>query len=109
MIKHFFDLKLPKNKPWLIIGKGPTFSKIWELDLFDYYTVGMNRVTDVLNVTIAHCIDIDTNLCDTFVSNCQYVVIPHHPHINCKVVKRNLDDLSNRSSVLEKAIEQRNE
>ena len=72
------------EKPVLVLGKGPSFSKYENTNLDDFITIGMNRVTDIITVDISHCIDIDTNLCENFVVNANHVLIPWHPHVRCK-------------------------
>lgn len=92
-VKHFLNLPgyLKYDKPWLIIGKGPTFSKIHELNLNDYYTFGLNHVSYLIPVTIAHCIDF--NVVTSRFYNCEFALLPWHPHINFKATKKTLQEL----------------
>lgn len=39
MLKHWSDLKMPKDKPYLVLGSGPSFSRIGDLQLDKYHVV----------------------------------------------------------------------
>jgi hypothetical protein len=47
------------NKPWLVLGKGPTFARRDEFPLGDFNLLGLNNVVDTMAVDIAHIIDLD--------------------------------------------------
>lgn len=92
MIQNFTSLKkIIGNKPILVCGKGPTFSRYKGIKLEDFFTIGLNRVTDIITVDCSHCIDIDTNLCENFVAKASHVLIPFHPHVKCKAIKETLE------------------
>ncbi len=46
-------------KPWLVLGKGPTFARRDEFPLGDYNLLGLNNVVAEQRVDVAHIIDID--------------------------------------------------
>jgi lipopolysaccharide biosynthesis glycosyltransferase len=75
---HFTD------KPWLILGKGPTYSKIGDINLFEYNTLSLNHVVREQKVNIAHIIDIDVvESCASYLkSNCDWLIMPMHPHVS---------------------------
>jgi lipopolysaccharide biosynthesis glycosyltransferase len=75
---HFAD------KPWLILGKGPTFSHLSETPVAEYNTISLNHAVRETKVDLAHVIDIDVveDLGDVLLSNCRYVLIPRHPHVS---------------------------
>jgi hypothetical protein len=85
-MKSFFDYKLPKDKPWLILGKGPTFDKAFELDLKPYYLMGLNHVASLLKVDITHCIDIEC-LSGNVIANSNKIVIPIVPHFKNRPIE----------------------
>jgi hypothetical protein len=77
-------VKLP-NKPWLVLGKGPSFSARGEFDLSKFNTLGLNHVVRGEKVTCAHIIDIDVvEACqETLLTNCDWLIIPRVPHVRC--------------------------
>ena len=50
-------------KPWLVLGKGQTFSRRGEFPLEDYLLMGLNNVVNEQSVDVAHIIDIEVGLC----------------------------------------------
>ena len=62
-MRNFFDCfqtsEIEKTKPWLILGKGPSFSKRHQFDLSAYNTLSLNHAVREQAVTIAHIIDLD--------------------------------------------------
>lgn len=73
-----------QSRPWLILGKGPSFSKLGSIDKDQYFLLGLNHVIRQTKVTIAHAIDLDViESCQDIVEDqAQYVVLPWHPHVN---------------------------
>lgn len=92
-----------QSKPWLVIGKGPTFDKIWNLK-GEYYTFGLNHVCEQIPVTIGHCIDLDC-LTPEFVENSGYVLMPWHPHIKFRVTKDDLNQWACRNELLKECLQ----
>lgn len=80
------------DKPWLVIGKGPTFNKIGTLNLKDYYVFGLNHVCEYIRCDISHCIDIEV-LTEEFVDNSDNILIPWHPHRKNRVMRDDLNQL----------------
>lgn len=62
-MKHFtklFNKIKTYNKPWLIIGKGPSFDKLKDINIEDFYSFSLNNsITKLNKVDIAHLIDFD--------------------------------------------------
>jgi len=54
-----FDLN---RKPWLMLGKGPTFSQVGQVDLAQYYVCSLNHVIREVPADLAHIIDLDVVL-----------------------------------------------
>lgn len=73
------------DKPWLILGKGPTFAKLAEIPVAEYNTISLNHAVREAKVDLAHVIDIDVveDLGDILANNSRYVVMPRHPHVSC--------------------------
>ena len=81
-------------KPWLMLGKGPSFSRRGEFPLGDYNLLGLNDVVAEQKVDVAHIIDIDVvaKCADALRSNCRYLVIARRPHVDFKPTERLLED-----------------
>jgi hypothetical protein len=73
-----------KNKPWLILGKGPSFGLLKNYNQAEYNIISLNHVVRECKVKLAHCIDLDVvvSCVDSILSNADYMVIPFQPHIN---------------------------
>ncbi len=71
------------HKPWLILGKGPTFSRRSEVDLAEYNTISLNHAVRELHVDVAHIIDIDVvEACaEALLTNCDWLLMPRRPHV----------------------------
>jgi hypothetical protein len=90
-------------KPWLILGKGPSFSRRDEFPLADYNLLGLNDVVSEQKVDLAHIIDIDVvaKCADALRENCRYLVIARRPHVDFKPSERLLEDYFSEHPVLE--------
>lgn len=99
---------IDKNRPWLIFGKGPSFSKRTEYDLSGYYTLSLNHAVREQPVTVAHMIDYDVvGACGEFVEkNAKYLVLPWIPHVNSRPGRKDLGELVRENSILKKMDEQ---
>jgi hypothetical protein len=73
-------------EPWLILGKGPSFSKRVGFDLGAYRTIGLNHVAREQSVLLAHAIDLDVVLThgDAIAQNAQFLVMPWFPHVRVR-------------------------
>ena len=89
MQSFFKSYELPTNKPILVVGKGPTFERINELNLDDYFVFGLNEVCQIIKCDIGHFIDIEV-ISRNFIDNCKAIVSPVRPHKDCKVSNRYL-------------------
>ncbi len=71
------------DRPWLVLGKGPTFSRRSEFDLSRYHLLSLNHVVRELPVDVAHVIDVDVveDCADSLLENCRWLVMPRVPHI----------------------------
>jgi hypothetical protein len=78
------NTKLP-DKPWLVLGKGPTFSQRSQINLAQYNTFGLNHVVRQERVQVAHIIDIEVvEPCgESILTNCDWLLMPRSPHVNC--------------------------
>jgi hypothetical protein len=97
------------NKPWLILGKGPTYSEISEINLGDYNLLSLNHVVREHKVDIAHIIDIDVveSCADYLKTNCKWLVMPRRPHVSNRPSEiLTLEDWKNSIPVLKDLDEQ---
>lgn len=69
------------DKPWLLLGKGPTFARRDEFDLDDYNLLSLNHVVREIKVTVAHTMGVHiVEACAEALSrNCDYLVMPRRP------------------------------
>jgi hypothetical protein len=93
---HFLKLqeKINRQKPWLILGKGPSFSHCKSYNLAEYNLLGLNHVPLILPVDVCHLIDMDV-LCEKIVRNSRKIVMPFHPHYENKATSRTLNEHEN--------------
>jgi len=74
-----------KTKPWLVIGKGPSFSELPSLNLSKYYSIALNHaVTKVPGVDYVHVADLDVfeKIEDCLMTNTTSLVSPYFLHNN---------------------------
>lgn len=71
------------DRPWLILGKGPSFSRHSSLDLSKYLVLGLNHVPLARPVDMTHVCDIDVfaEAGKAILANGGLVVVPYYPHI----------------------------
>src|SRR5919198_1191484 len=90
------------DKPWLIVGKGPSFGHHDEYDLSRFHVFGLNHVVRELEVDVAHAIDIDVVAqCEAAVrANCRWLMLPRHPHVQFDPTSKRLEDFFDEIPVL---------
>ena len=91
------------SKPWLMLGKGPTFQKVRELDLTDYYVCSLNHVVRELPVTLAHIIDIGVvgDCAGEIYRNAQFLAMPYRPHVKNNASEKTLVDFCEELPILD--------
>lgn len=100
---EWFEAKgIDPNQPWLILGKGPSFTKRDKHDLRPYHTMSLNHVVREQAVTVAHMIDYDVvdGCKESILNNAQFLVLPWVPHINNRPGRHNLEELAQIHPVL---------
>jgi Glycosyl transferase family 8 len=87
---------IPLDHPWLILGKGPTFSRRAEFDLKPFLHLSLNHAVREQCVKLAHIIDLNVvgQLGEALERNAEYVVMPWRPHVDNDPGCHNLDELS---------------
>jgi hypothetical protein len=96
------------SKPWLLLGKGPTFSRRNEFPLSDYNLMGLNTVVKEQAVEVAHIIDIDVvgASADALRDNCRFLVVARRPHERFRASEKRLEDYFDEHPVLRELDEQ---
>lgn len=87
------EQKIDWTKEFLILGKGPSFSRRDEVNRFSYNTFGLNHVAEVCPVDFTNVIDLDV-LSEKIIKNSKYVLMPWHPHIKNRSFTLNLQQLT---------------
>lgn len=80
------------RRPWLMLGKGPTYAKLAQVDASGYGILSLNHVVRERPVDIAHAIDLDVvhDCADALLSNAGVLWMPAHPHVDCRPSPRPL-------------------
>jgi hypothetical protein len=94
-----FDLN---KKPWLILGKGPSYKHVENTHLDDFYTCSLNHVVREHSVDLAHVIDIDVVVeCSAAIEqNARWLVLPFFPHVNNRPTTKNIIEFLDEIPVL---------
>ena len=90
------------DRPWLVLGKGPTFSRRDEFDLSRFNTFALNHVVRELNVDVAHAIDIEVirDCADVLSAGCEWLLMPRRPKEGSRVSSSRLEDYFDELPVL---------
>ncbi len=90
------------SKPWLILGKGPSFSQIEAVDLSQYFVCTLNHTIREVSADLAHIIDIDVliDCAEQIKKNAKCLAMPLYPHVNSSRTKKNLFEFANEIPVL---------
>ena len=78
----FFNEYHWDGRPFLLVGMGPSFSRIHDFDISIYNTMGINKVVREIPVDICHIIDfyIVDKIANEIEKNSKYLVLPYFPH-----------------------------
>lgn len=92
------------RKPWLMLGKGPTFSQVGGVDLAQYYICSLNHVIREVPADLAHIIDVDVVLdcADSIYRNAKVLVMPFYPHVNHRPTSKSIRNFLGEIPVLQK-------
>jgi hypothetical protein len=90
------------RKPWLILGKGPSYEHVRSVALNEFYTFALNHVVRQQQVDVAHAIDIDVvdHCKDVLESNARYLLMPYYPHVRNSPTRRTIEDFAAEIPVL---------
>ncbi|HZN54367.1 MAG TPA: glycosyltransferase [Candidatus Polarisedimenticolaceae bacterium] len=99
-MRHFFDWLEEEGggaeRPWLILGKGPSFSERDRYDLSGYRTLALNHVVREGRVDVAHAIDLDVieTAGEAIERQASVLVMPWIPHVKNRAGTRDLASLA---------------
>ena len=99
---EWFDRNVTDRKPWLILGKGPSFAKRSNYDLDDYHLLSLNHSVREQRVRVAHMIDIDVvdHCGERLLEHAEVVVLPWNPHVRSSSTRDTLEDWTRRNEIL---------
>ena len=82
-----------RDKPWLVLGKGPTFRQLTAQHRQEHHLFALNHVVREVAVDIAHAIDIDVvrSCRDVLDAQCRFLLMPRVPHVDNKPGERLLE------------------
>ena len=83
------------GRPWLILGKGPSFGRLAEFGPDGFRLLSLNHVVRELPVEVAHIIDLDVvDACaDVLQRQARVLVMPWYPHVRNRVGRRTLEGI----------------
>ena len=73
-----------RQRPWLVLGKGPSFALLGGSETGHFNTFGLNHTVLETRVDIAHAIDIDViqRCADVLPKHAGHLLMPWIPHVN---------------------------
>ena len=94
--------QLSADTPFVVLGKGPSFSLRHQHDLSGCQLVSLNHTVREQRVQIAHMIDIDVveDCEDSLWDNCEWLIVPRRPHVNCRPTPLTLEDFVQTMPIL---------
>ncbi len=90
------------SRPWLLLGKGPSFEARAQYDLSAFNTMSLNHVVAEQRVDVAHVLDFEVaEQCASAVrDNAGVLLMPRHPNISFARTRLPLDELIVHSPAL---------
>jgi hypothetical protein len=70
------------SRPWLLLGKGPTFELRHQYDLSPYFTVAINHVVREMKVDVASVVNFEVlaDCGEEIAENSRFLLMPRYPH-----------------------------
>ena len=96
------------EKPWLVLGKGPSFQRRDDQDISGHHLLGLNHVCRELPVDLAHAIDLDVveALGPTLLQRAGALVMPWRPHVRFKPTELTLAQAAAGNPILGRLAEE---
>lgn len=90
-------------KPWLILGKGPSFARYEPELAARFHIIALNHVVRETRCDLAVMMDLDVaDACaDALAANAAFVAMPWRPHVNFKPTRSTLADFVAQRPVLQ--------
>jgi hypothetical protein len=84
------------NKPWLILGKGPSFRKFAGVDAGKFHVLALNHVVREVKCDAALMMDFDVfeSCRSAILENARFVLLPWRPHFAFRPTGRTLADMT---------------
>lgn len=91
----WFRQSTVNQKPWLILGKGPSFRKLPNVDRDAYHILALNHVARELRCDVALMMDLEVAdaIGESLITNANFVFVPWHPHVRNKPSELNCEQL----------------
>ena len=111
-MKTFFEWfnksAISPDRPWLMLGKGPSFSQRDAYDLSGFYLLSLNHAVREQRVKVAHIIDSDVveDCGEAIERNAEVLVMPWRPHVRFVPGERNLSELTQVNPTLRRLREE---
>ncbi len=101
-VQEWFSRCQGADRPWLLLGKGPSFSKLREYDQGPFLTFGLNHVVRERPVTASHIIDYDVfeQCAERILGHAKFLLMPLRPHVRNRPGPVTLQDYVRRHPVL---------
>jgi len=101
---QWFRTNTVSDKPWLILGKGPSFKKIKNIDVSKFYTIALNHAARNMKCDAVLLMDLDVlDIAGTEMEqNAQFFFLPWHPHVDFAPAIETLAELIGRYPILQK-------
>jgi len=105
-MKDFFEwiIDNKNNLPWLIIGKGPSFKKIKDIDISNYQTIALNHAVSNTSCDIFHMIDLDViiGIEANVDKNARFILMPYYPNVNNQSGSLSINEIIKENTFLKK-------
>lgn len=107
-VLDWFEQAALPARPWLVVGKGPTFERRDRFDLDAFNVVSLNHVVNEITATVAHVIDVDVvpACAERLLDNCGWLLMPRYPHVRSTHSDRPLESWFDEVPVLRELDEQ---
>ncbi len=107
-LTHWWSATDGASKPWLLLGKGPTFERRNEFDLSGYMTLGMNHVVKLMPLDVVSIADMDViaDCADDIERNAKILLMPRYPHVDQWRTDKRLEEFVLEVPVLRRMSEQ---
>lgn len=92
------------DRPWLVLGKGPSFAKLRNVDTSGFNLMSLNHVVRERPVEVAHIIDLDVvhDCAEAIEKHAGALWMPAHPHVDCRPSEKPLWDWIDQVPVLKR-------